>query len=249
MDRLVHTALNSVGNLRDARVAQAQNLANLNVPGFRRDLASSGTAAFVISEAGQGARAVQIERGPQLFSGRSGPMQETGDPMHLAIDGEGWFLVQPDGGAPALSRRGDLTLDAQGRLVNGEGDALLGTDGAPLRPPPFSRIEIDDLGQIRIQPRAGGPMVAAGMLATTLAAGADLAKGPDGRIRAFDGTVPPADQGARLRQGVLEGSNVDAVTEMVEMIDLQRSFELTLRLVGTARDLDEGTARLMRLPD
>ncbi|MCE8421829.1 flagellar biosynthesis protein FlgF, partial [Rhodovulum sulfidophilum] len=62
MDRLIHTALNSLANLRDTRVIQAQNLANQTVPGFRRDLTNEGDARFLKAMGAASARAFQTER-------------------------------------------------------------------------------------------------------------------------------------------------------------------------------------------
>jgi flagellar basal-body rod protein FlgF len=62
MDRLVHTALNSISNLRDQRVASANNLANMNVPGFRRDLPNEGRAFFIEGQDSLTSRAMQLEK-------------------------------------------------------------------------------------------------------------------------------------------------------------------------------------------
>jgi flagellar basal-body rod protein FlgF len=253
MDRLIHTTLNSLANLRDSRVVSAQNLANMAVPGFRRDLQNEGSAHFLQAMGQASARAFQLERGAHGFSRAPGPIEQTGDPMDLAISDRGFFFVQPpEGGDPALSRRADLRLGPGGELVNGAGEAMLGDDLAPIVLPPFRAIEVDDLGQIVITPLDGGP--ADRVLVATLATvdpAADLAlrKSPDGRIRTADGApLPPPDQMARVLQGMREGSNVNATAELIDSIELQRTFELNLRMIQTARELDEAGATLLRPP-
>jgi flagellar basal-body rod protein FlgF len=253
MDRMIHTALNSLGNLRDQRVISAQNLANLAVPGFRRDLANDGSAHFLTTFDGLTARALQLERGAHGFSRAAGPLDRTGDPMDLAIADRGFFYIQPpDGGEPALTRRADLQVGAGGVLQNGAGEPLLGVDLQPVVLPPFRMIEVNDLGQIVIAPQSGAP--GERQLVATLATvdppdSLDLRKSPDGRIRTSDGTPLPApDQRPRILQGVREGSNVNATAELIDSIELQRTFELNLRMIQTAREIDEAGSALLRPP-
>ena len=99
MDRLIHTALNSLANLRDTRVTSAQNLANLAVPGFRRDLQNEGSAHFLNVLNTQSARAFQLERADNGFSRQAGPMDRTGDLMDLAIADRGFFYILPPEGS------------------------------------------------------------------------------------------------------------------------------------------------------
>lgn len=211
MDRLIHTALNSLANLRDQRVVSAQNLANLQVPGFRRDLANEGTAHFVEAMDSLTSRAFQLERGYHGFAREAGPLDRTGDPMDLAIADRGFFFVQPPGGGePALSRRADLRIGPGGLLQNGAGEAMLDAQMQPIVLPPFRSLEVDDLGQIVISPQDGpaGARELVAMLATVDPPD-DLAlrKSLDGRIRTADGgPLPEPDQRPRILQGAREGS-------------------------------------------
>lgn len=254
MDRLIHTALNSLANLRDTRITSAQNLANMNVPGFRRDLQNDGSAQFLSALDQVSARAFQLARTDAGFSRAPGALETTGDPMDLAIADRGFFYVQPpEGGAPALTRRADLRIGADGALLNGAGERMLDDGLQPITLPPFREMVVDDLGQVSIAPLDGpaGQLVPVAMLATVDPADdLPLHKGADGRIRTGDGTpLPPPDQQPRVMQGVREGSNVNATAELIASIDLQRSFELNLRMIQTARDIDEAGASLLRMPN
>ena len=75
-----------------------------------------------------------------------------------------------------------------------------------------------------------------------------LIKSLDGNIRKIDGTVPDPDQTARFGQGYLEASNVNAIEELVRNIDMQRQFEINVKLIKKASDLDSAGAKLMSLP-
>jgi flagellar basal-body rod protein FlgF len=253
MDRLIHTALNSLANLRDTRVTSAQNLANLAVPGFRRDLQNEGSAHFLNVLNTQSSRAFQLERANNGFSRQAGPMDRTGDPMDLAIADRGFFyILPPEGGEPALTRRADLQINAAGALMNGAGEAMLNNELQPIVLPPFRDMVVDDLGQISITPIDGpeGQRVQIATLATVDPAdNLPLQKSQDGRIRTPDGTpLPPPDQMARVLQGMREGSNVNATAELIASVELQRTFELNLRMIQTAREIDEAGASLLRMP-
>ncbi|CUH68535.1 Putative proximal rod protein [Thalassovita gelatinovora] len=254
MDRMIYTALNALSNQRDQRVTQAQNLANQNVPGYRRDLNNEGKAFFANAMNTAMVRAYQTETGPAGFSPDSGPLQQTGNTLDMAVVGEGYFYVQPDGvGDPALSRRGDMHRNADGTLVNGAGDILLDTAMLPVKLPLYKELQITDIGEVWVQPvdaEAGEEPLLLATLATVVPdEGLQLLKSEDAQIRAVDGTVPAPNQLAKLSQGVLEGSNVNTVEELVNSIEMQRSFELGIRMVSTASELDEAGARLLRSPE
>lgn len=252
MDRLIYTSLNSLANLRSEKVAHAQNLSNQQVPGFRADFENGGSARFVDVLGALDSRAMQLERGEMGFSQVPGFMDQTNEPLDVAISDAGFFYAQPDGGEPALTRRGDLRLDAQGRLMNGAGDAMLDEGLRPIVLPPFRALQVDDAGQILVEPLDGAPGVfePVARLATVIPAdGTELRKGVDGQIRLADGTVPPPDQAALVRQGVLERSNVNTTDELIAQIEMQREWEINIRMISTARELDEAGGRLLRLPE
>lgn len=252
MDKLIFTALNSLGSLRGTQTITAQNLANQNVPGFRRDMTSEGQSFVMQDDAGYQARAFQISRQENGFSDLAGFMNQTGEPLDLAIADKGYFYVQPDaGGPPALSRRGDMRLGLNGELINGAGEAILSQDQQPIIIPPFRDIVVNELGTITIEPLDGAPgeLLEVATIATTLATGQALLKGQDGQIRPATGPLPAPDQGAKVLQGVLEGSNVNTTEELISSIDLQRNFELNLRMISTAKELDEAGTRLLRMPE
>lgn len=252
MDRLIYTALNALAVNRDSQVAQAQNLANQTVPGYRRDQPNEGGVKFLEQVQGLTTRAFQVEAGPAGFSEQSGTLTRTDEELDVAIADRGYFFIRPENGEPALSRRGDLRRDVDGALRNGAGDLMLGPDLAPVQVPPYSNIRITDIGEVFIQPLDApeGEAELAGVLATAIPAeGIKLTKGVDGNIRNAEGQLPAPNQLAQVLQGTLEGSNVNPVEELLATIEMQRGFEQGMRLVMTARDLDEAGARVMQAPE
>lgn len=252
MDRLIYTALNALTVNKDTQVMQAQNLANQNVPGFRRDLPNEGGTRFLQAMNSISSRAFQVERGQAAFSDQSGTLSRTDGELDIAMADRGYFFTQGETGDPALSRRGDLRRDADGVLRNGAGEAMLNLDLAPIVLPAYRDVSVSDIGEIFIVPAddpAGAPVLA-GVLATVVP-GDDLrlTKGADGRIRAVDGTVPAPDQRAEVLQGMLESSNVNPIEEMLSTMQIQRQFELGMRVILAARSLDESGARMMQAPE
>ncbi|MFD0857528.1 flagellar basal body rod protein FlgF [Roseovarius aquimarinus] len=253
MDRMIYTALNALRVNRDAQVAQAQNLANQTVPGFRRDLPNEGASKFLTAMDSATTRAFQLETGPAPFSEMQGALTRTDEELDVAISGDGYFFVQPASGEPALSRRGDLRRDVDGTLRDGAGAAMLGPDMAPITLPAYRDIRITDIGEIYIRPvdEPGGEAVLAGVLATVIPPeDAKLTKGADGHVRGAEGTaLPPPDQRGAVLQGTLEGSNVNPVEELLGTMELQRRFEMGMRMMLAAREIDESGARVMQAPE
>lgn len=254
MDRMIYTALNALSTQRDQRITQAQNLANMNVPGFRRDLANEGRTYFAEAMDTAKVRAFQTETGSAGFLTDSGPLQPTGGELDIAVIDEGYLYVQPDsGGEPALTRRGDMRRSLDGVLVNGAGETMLDPNMDPIELQEYREITITDIGEIWIVPsnaEPGAAPILGGTLATVIPdEEAVLRKSSDGQIRMEDGTVPNPNQLAKINQGALEGSNVNTVEELISSIEMQRNFELNIRLVSNASKLDEASARLLRSPD
>ena len=253
MDRMVYTALNSMQSSLLQRTVSAQNLANMNVPGFRRDLPIFGAPIEATNTVSQEARVYQtiLERG--VFSDEVGPLNQTGDPLDVAITDKGYFYVQEANGAVGLTRRGDFRTNASGELTNGAGERVLNAGLTPIVLPPYRNMQITEVGQILIEPSGGAPgeRVEVGLIATVVPdEGLLLGKGLDGLIRPVEGAeLPEPNQLASLRQGVLEGANINTTEELIASIELQRAFEMNMQMISTAKELDEAGASLMRAPN
>jgi len=252
MDRMIYTSLNGLSVNRDTQVTQANNLANQTVPGFRRDLPNETETKFLKTLDGLGVRGFQMEGAVSQFSDQNGTLVRTDEELDVAIADRGYFYVMPDNGDPALSRRGDLRRDADGVLRNGAGEPMLNQALEQIQLPPYRNIRITDIGEIFIQPidAPDGEPVLAGVLATVVPPqDMALTKGLDGHIRPVDQPLPPPDQQAEVLQGSLEGSNVNPVEELLSTMEIQRQFQLNMRMVMTARDLDESGSRVMQSPE
>ena len=257
---MVQTALNSMKMLMENQVATAHNLSNLSTPGFRQDVVTDFSSIYLNRQEGLEPRIVAA-REVGKFSVEQGMLDNTKNPMDLAINGDGYFVIQPKNGDPAFSRRGDLSINENGELLDGAGNQVLDAGMQPLVIPAFREINITAQGEILIQPIAAAPgelPVNAGTIATYVPQEGDvLKKSLDGRIRFDpnvneDGTIEqvPIDpnQQAKLATGFLEKSNVNAVEEMVNTIDQMRKFEMHVKLIQMAEELDQAGTSLLRIP-
>ena len=209
----------------------ANDLANSSTTGYKhvrvgfRDLlysAQGGTAGSTVM-AGAGAAADFIGRAQE-----QGALLSTGQPLDLAIQGPGFIQVKRPDGSLALTRDGSLRLDATGRLTTQAGDLVQPQITVPRGTTPDG-LSIDADGTVRV---GDGRALGRIELVTVPA--------PDG-LRALGGNLfaATADSGqptaagtdTTLRQGALEGSNVDVGDAMVDMIDAQRSFQLASKAI------------------
>ena len=157
--------------------------------------------------------------------------------------------MQTDDGGEGYTRRGDLSVSDAGLLTTGDGHPVIG-DGGPVTLPPFDSVRIERDGSVWIVPLGGDPAQPQQVdrLKLASATGSAIVKDLAGLFIVRGGGVLPADPDARLTSGALEGSNVDAPSALVAMIDAQRDWDTQVRLLTTARDLDSASANLMRLP-
>ena len=246
MDRVIYTSLTAMRGSMARQTAIANNLANVNTPGFRGEIAEAQSLWF--EGGGIGGRALASEEvvGADM---RAGTITSTGRDLDVAMQGDAMLVVQAPDGEEAYTRRGDLQLSASGLLTTGDGHPVQGAQG-PVTIPPADSIKIDDQGRVWVVPAGGDPEnpQEVDRLRIASPAGSDIVKGLDGLFRVRNGGILPDDPEARLVTRSLEGSNVTATTALVEMIEASKSWDSQLKLISDARDMDSATANLMQLP-
>lgn len=194
------------------------NLANAATPGYRAQ--TSSTRTFSVGALGH----------EQLTTGLStrhtqGDLTPSGDPLHLAIEGPGFFAVEGPQGE-LLTRRGDFSLDASGVLVNYQGLPVVYEGRAGRIDPLGEPIAIDGAGTVRQGTNEVGRLRVVDFedpAALERISGEFFRAPEDARERATE---------ARVRQGSLEASNSSAVDQLIELVGVQRSFESASRLMG-----------------
>ena len=250
MDKLIYTAFNTVNNIYDNRAVRAQNLANIAVPGYKRDLGSKSVGtAFLDNIQTLQSRAMAVQDDNNYFSTEQGSVSQTDVDTDIAIRGDGYFIVQGTGD-PSLSRRGDLRVSNDGFLENGTSQSILNTNLQPIKVPDYRFITVSDDGNVVIEPLGSDPGTRQniGRIALATASGGELKKYADGEIRLKDGTVPPIDNEIRVVAKNIELSNVNITEELINSIEDQRQYEINIKMIASAGELDEAGASLIRLP-
>lgn len=217
------------------------NLANVSTVGFKGILHTQvADHANRVQELSGDVR-TPINRSRLVGDHSQGPIDRTGNPLHVALDGEGFFLVETPQGE-RLTRRGTFGLDDEGYLVTAEGHRVQGENG--------------DL-----------ELGAAGRRGEAVQIGADgsvqVGQNPVGKLRVVDGgdpsamhreagglyraasedLVPVEQQAFTIHQGATEGSNVSAVEELVAMIETMRGFEAYMNAMDRMDSINERSIR------
>ncbi|AMG76443.1 MULTISPECIES: flagellar basal body rod protein FlgF [Sphingopyxis] len=246
MDRLIYTSLTAMRGSMARQTAIANNLANVQTPGFRGEMAEA--QSLWLHGAGFDARAMASEEvvGADM---RAGTIAATGRDLDIAMQGDAMLVVQAPDGEQAYTRRGDLQLSPSGLLTTGDNHPVQGAQG-PITLPPADSVKIDAEGRIWVVPAGGDPENPQEIDRLRLAtpAGSEIVKGLDGLFRVRGGGILPDDPEARVVTRSLEGSNVTATAALVEMIEASKQWDSQLKLISDARDMDSATANLMQLP-
>ncbi len=218
--------------------AVANDLANANTTGYKRvrvgfaDLLydQAGRPAAEGVTVGHGARAVQTGRGFE-----QGGLKETGNPLDVAIQGEGFIKIQLSDGRQALTRDGGLHLDGNRRLATSTG-ALV--QPAITVPQGISESDISITRDGTVV--AGGRTVGKIEIVNVRSTPGLLSAGENAFVTtAASGNATAAPASTVLTQGALEGSNADMAAAMVDMIDAQRTYQLTSKAIQTADQMME----------
>jgi flagellar basal-body rod protein FlgF len=249
MDKMIFTSLNSIRNLYDERYNISQNMANISVPGYRRDLQNQGNAAFLSQYEALGPRAYALEVGPSEFSKKIGTMKRTEVPTDIGIANHGFIVAQSESGETIFTRRGDLMISKDGILQNGEGETILSENLAPIEVPQYSEIKISREGEIYVDSvqTPKGVFTSLGVIATIDPELYNLRKDLDGKIKHYGDNEVVPDQSGVFIQGSLELSNVNPVEEMVASIDNQRQFELNLKMIKSVEEADRSGMALLKI--
>jgi len=244
MDKLLYVAMSGAKETLRAQAANNHNLANASTTGFKADLTAFQTRA--VSGPGYPSR-VYATDGSIGWDGATGSQVTTGNALDVAVQGQGFIAVQDSAGGEAYTRAGDLHVDTSGQLMTATGFQVVG-DGGPISIPPASSITIAKDGTISIVPLGQSPQTTATVARIKLVnpPSSELQAGSDGLFHTTSGTPAAPDAGVSLAAGVLESSNVNLPSAMVNMIELARKFELQVKAVHTAEEDGAASTKLLQ---
>jgi flagellar basal-body rod protein FlgF len=245
MNSGMYAALSGNLNMQDKLDVIANNLANVNTVGFKRDRAyfekvldsvnkPSSNGQYVTDEPIQSAFRVYTD-----FT--SGPAKLTGNTFNVALDGDGFFAVNTPQGV-AYTRQGNFLRDKDGKLTTVDGYEVLGKGGSPITVN-GGKVDIAASGDIFVE--------------GTKTASLDVVDFPKpyqmkkiGKalfMQVNPQTVPVPAQKTSVMQGYVEDSNVSAIVEMVQMLESSRSFESCQRVVRSYDDMSGKAIELGKL--
>lgn len=242
MDRLIYTAMTGAKGTMDQQAAVAHNIANATTTGFRAELHK--LRAVEVQTDALHTRAFTVDASV-VNDYAVGPVQHTGRPYDVALAGKGWLAVQMPDGTEAYTRNGSLEVSANGILQTRDGRPVIG-DGGPISIPPDNEVSIGADGSVSAsQPGQPGIVNVVAQLKLVNPPEQDLRRGDDGMFRLQQGGAAVADPNVRVTGGYLEGSNVNVVDQMVQMISLGRQFEMQTRMLQTAEQNDRAAAQVL----
>ncbi len=259
MIRALRTAATGMEAMQKRIDVTAHNIANVNTTGYRRQRAEFqdllyDTERMPGASTGDGTTlptGIQVGEGVRLVSTtmelRQGTLQQTGNPLDLAIEGRGFLQVVQPNGEIAYTRAGNLKVDAEGRLVTVDGFLVepavtIPPDATSVTISPDGVISVTTPGQTSAQevgrielagfPNPAGLQAIGRSLYLPTAASGEPA------------VAQPGTEGlGTLAQGFLEGSNVQVVTEMIDLIASQRAYEVNQRVIQAADEMLQRTTQ------
>lgn len=211
--------------------ATSNNIANASTAGFHGD-------RITFKEAMTAAKSADVSvvgGGTSRVDSQAGAMSQTGNPLDLALEGDGMFSVQTPNG-PRYTRAGNFQLDDTRRLVTVDGMQVRGEGGAPIVIPPEAQaIAIGADGSVT----ADGTQV--GKLELVNFASKQLKR--EGSSLFSASGKPIAGEPPKVHSGMLESSNVNVIRGVVDLVKVSRTYESLMRVIQGYKDVESRAAR------
>jgi flagellar basal-body rod protein FlgF/flagellar basal-body rod protein FlgG len=225
MDSGYYAAMTGLVARTQALDTAAANLANAQTPGYRAEQEYFRSALLgpdaIDSQLGETVNNYGLLGGDRL-SMAQGALEETGNPLDLAIEGQGFFMVQTPNGV-RYTRDGSFHRTQSGQLATEADEPVLTAAGQPIVIPP-GEVSVGADGTISV---AGGAVATVGVM--TFPAGTELSAEGGNRYVVPEGATPVASKDATVHEGALEAANQDIVQGSLNLIVMQRQAEMMQR--------------------
>ncbi|WP_127900751.1 flagellar basal-body rod protein FlgF [Solirhodobacter olei] len=240
MDNSTFVALSLARTMEQSLDITANNIANANTAGFKAERADfQSLVSKSLGNNGTTDVNFVLNSGFHLDTS-SGPLLKTGNPLDVAITGDGWFGYQTATGQTAYGRDGRLAVDANGMLVTTTGARILDASGSAIAiPPNAGRLDIASDGTItdaRNQTLGQIGVFSVPDIATYQRIGDGMMQPPAGT-----GASTALATDAKVSQGFIEQSNVQPVLELTRMMQIQRAYERAMSLMTDQNTLSQQT--------
>jgi flagellar basal-body rod protein FlgF len=243
MDRGLYVAMTGAKQIMQAQAVNNHNIANSSTTGFRAD----GVAFTSEPIYGPGyATRVNAVAGDAGTDFSSGVLMSTSRPLDIAVNGKGFIAVRGADGQEAYTRAGDLQVTASGAVVTSTGFPVLSESG-PLTVPPSTQVTIGTDGTVSVVPLglSAAAQSQVDRIKLVNPSTKDLQKGSDGLLRLKSGGKAKTDETVSIVSGELESSNVNAAQSLVNMIELQRLYELQIKSISSTDQNEQSAQRMM----
>ncbi len=240
MDATSYVSLSAQMALQKQLETVANNVANASTSGFKADRPLF--QSYIDRLAGPGGGDVSfVQQAATYIDRSSGAVENTGNPLDIALDGPGYLAVNAPQGQ-MYSRDGHLKIGADNTLLGAGGLPVLGADGSPIQiPDGYSQLQIKADGSIKAM--VNQRLVDVAQIGVFRPDNPSLVtKGGNGLLTAPQNMmqpVTPNDGGARVVQGSLEGSTVKPMSEIANMTELSRAYERLQSLLSDENDREQ----------
>lgn len=227
----------------------ANNIANINTAGFKADGSIFEEFLNSNARADQSGSRVSFVRDRGTWHDLSaGPVERTGNPLDVAVDGKAFLVVQTPAGE-RYTRNGSFQINNAGELVTSEGAQVMGEAGPIKFQPTDNQVSISADGTISVREGNAKTDSQRGRLRMVSLDGANLKKDGGSTFSVVSGT-PEATKTSRIIQGSVEKSNVRAVVEMTRMIEVTRSYTQIANMLSQQADMQRSSmTKLAEVPN
>jgi flagellar basal-body rod protein FlgF len=229
MENSIYVGLSRQVVLQSQMDMVANNIANLSTPGYRGQ--NLLFKEYVADPKGQDHPYSMVYDYGQYTSTRAGVTSNTGAPLDVALQGSGFFTITTPQG-PRYTRAGNFSLNAKGEIVTSTGD-IVGNGSAVVIPRDAQEIHIGEDGTVSTENGAIGRLEIVQFTNDN-----QLTREGNGLYNA-NGAAPGPANDTRAMQGMLEGSNVEGVTEITKMIGILRDYQSVQKLLQSEHELQQ----------
>lgn len=240
MDRMLYIGMTGAKSMLSKQDRIAQNLANVNTPGYK-EIASQTIASHVNNDR-LNSRAFAVET-TDVVKDVEGPLYQTSTPTDLALNGKGWFSVY-DGVSEAYTRNGSFQINSAGMLITAGGLPVLGS-GGPISIPPGQGMDVSNDGNVYSVSATGVSTLIDKLKIVDIEANKLVRK--ENNLFYSNGVEPGEMESVSVHSGYLESSNVNASTQLVDMISASRLFDMQMKTIQIAKENDESANRIIQL--
>jgi flagellar basal-body rod protein FlgF len=239
MDNLTIAAASGLRSRMESLDLLANNLANTATTGFKRDLEFYGTYSSSDSDdpVNGGASSILPTIEKQWTDFSQGTIQVTGNPMDVALDGNGFLAVKGPNGSTLYTRAGNLKVNSSGTLATSDSYPIQSTTGDPIQVAPNKPIVILADGTVQQSNQTVGQLKIVSFSSTNSLRkmGSTCFENTDTK------NAPKTATNVTVEQGKIEGSNVPVADAAMRLVGVMRQFEMLQKAVGVSNDMDTKT--------